>query len=1031
MLAVAFSCTREMEEEAPVYPASTPEGARVRVNLSLQGMEPATKALGEGGELSTLHLAVFGGSGYLKEYVEAVPVAAGTYTYETTDSHGNPVSRTVPMYNFTVDLTMSDSPRTVHFLGNGPAVMPFGYDTAVMPVQLSSGGEMGYWQVVYLEHGIQAKRNADEEFIDINGNVIPDGGSGYIADDITELAFQGIPLIRNWSKIVLSAEEDSNFTPISFAAVNVPSRGTMAPYSAHTGFLYNYQDLAFTYLEDTAQYPGNLPAGTTFDETIPQVSDFTAPFGPGVASAEDGACYLYERPAPSNNIPPSYVIIYGHYRNPSDLAHEGDYFYKVDLMEHKQVGEEFEYRYYPIYRNFKYQIVVKAILSRGHDTPKAASQSAGSADVSADISTQQLADISDGLGRLQVDPWMSQAFTREHGAGNPVDILRAWFGSADGEADMETSSVSARILPPEDGGENILYNLTLYPPDEQTGWRRITFHNKAPGRTVRTQRIRISGTHSMGRLYRDIPITLQPIQPMSVRCGSDHIPAVKGSPQTVTIDIPDGLVESMFPLVFTIEAEKMTLTPDNTVPGNNLPVVSGKSISENAAYLDKPVFQFEKTITWQDYLGLERYEDDEERMWRSFTCYFKSNRAESGTVIWVYNEFFDKGYDAFTHYEYRQFIDMGFTAPIPYEEDVALPLSFTMVQDPGGVYPADYPYVLVRPAGLRLELGGNITAGPDPGTYYVKPTQQTVTLPFITTTSNPDEIEVGFTADGYEAAFVQPYRFGHFGFVNAYGPKAGASNATFGHVNHQLKKVLLGYLDNEARLNVPITIESMTGLKVNKATNGFPAFPGVGNPWQPTGPYSASGDVRYHELELIPTKDNYQNVEIVISAPGYITERILAGRFNGDMRAVVDVQPSSTLNANVLSAEFKDLEKNKVMAHYSLTVSEISANGSNYLQFDPGKSYTLTFTNMLPERMDMNYLRLDFKDADSVPASVTSDVGTVFKYEGSNVQYIWNPDGRGVHECVLTITPGSSPVCLQKVHYKAFEGDLYMDGVKL
>ena len=1029
---MACSCSREDVEPVPVRESGAlPEDARVRINISIPGDEVPTKALGECGELNTLHLAVFGGSGYLKEYAQATRTSSGTYTYQITDNNGNPVERTVPMYYFTVDLAMSDNPRTIHFLGNGPSTLPFGYDTSVMPVQMSANGAMGYWQVKYLEYGIRAKRNGQGEYIDIDGNVIPDGGTGYIADEQTALAFQGIPLIRNWSKIVLHAEEESNFTPISFAVVSTPSRGTMAPYSADTGFIYNYETLGFRALEEEIKYPGNLPAGTTFDTDVPAASAFSAPFSQGVADADGGAVYLYERPAPTSSIPPSYVIIYGHYRNPEDLDHEGDYFYKVDLMETKRVNDEFVSAYYPIYRNYKYQIVVRKILSQGHSTPLAAAQSAGSADVSADVSTQHLSDISDGIGRLHVFPWMSQTFTRGHAATNPVDILRVWFGTPDGQVFMDPAAVTARILPPDDGGNDILYNLTLYPPDPETGWRRITFYNVAPGRTVRTQRIRITGVHENGRLYRDIPITLQPIQPISVRCGYERVPAVKGTSQTVHIDIPDGLVESMFPLVFTIEAEEMTLTPDNTVADNNLPVVWGATISEKESMRNNRAFQFERTLTWQDYLGLTRFEDEDENMWRTFTCYFKTNQDESASDIWVYNPFFEKGYSHFSHYNSKSFRKLGFTTTIPQEEGVQLPLSFDMVEDPDVVYPAGYPKVLLRPAGLRLEMGGNITAGPEPGTYYVKPEGHTVVVNFITTTSNPDEIEVWLQAEGYENGNVRPYRFERMGFVNAYGPKVGGSNVVFGHVNYSKKRLCFGYYENEARLNVPITIESFTGLKVNAVTNGFPSpFPGVGRPWTPTGPYNSQGDERYHELDLIPLNENYVNVGLVISAPGYIQESFTVGRFSGNIRAVVDSKVYNNLSPGTNDVTYEDKESGKTVANYRFSVSEVSSKGSDYIQFDPGKSYQLVFTNLLPSLMDIAYLRLEFTSSTYCPASVTADIGQIFKYGGSATQYIWNPDGRGTQTVGITITPGSNPIRLKLVSYKAFEGDLYFDGIK-
>ena len=260
LFAALLSCVREAEP-VPASESSV-EGRPVTITISVPGFEPETKGLDEGGTLSTLRLAVFGGSGYLKEYVQADPVRTTDYTYEALNADNQLVSHTVPCYNFTVTVAMSDSQRIIHFLGNGPEIMPFGYDTAVMPIQLSANGEMGYWQMIDLPDGIKAKRNSDGYYIDKYGEVISDdegffpndfpveedrGKTRYVADDETEAAFQGIPLIRNWAKLVLSADAESNFTPIAFSAVNVPSRGAMAPYSASTGFIADYQSRSFPY----------------------------------------------------------------------------------------------------------------------------------------------------------------------------------------------------------------------------------------------------------------------------------------------------------------------------------------------------------------------------------------------------------------------------------------------------------------------------------------------------------------------------------------------------------------------------------------------------------------------------------------------------------------------------------------------------------------------------------------------------------------------------------------------------------------
>lgn len=1034
-LLALLSCSRETEEAVTRYDDSAVEGMPVTVEFTLPGFGPQTRALGEGGELNTLHLAVFGGSGYLKEYVEAVPNRRADYTYQMEDKDGNLVARTVPAYSYTVTLTLSESPRTVHFIGNGPTTMPFGYDTAVMPVQLSAAGEMSYWQMLSLPDGIRAKRNENGEFVDGSGRVIPEGSVGFVADEATERKFREIPLIRNWAKMAIHSTQDSFFTPVSFAVVNVPSRGTIAPYGAATGFIEAYQSLTFTDLEDRS-YPGNLPSGVAVDSAIPEADAFRAPFGAGVADAVNGSAYLYERPAPSDRIPPSYLIVYGHYANPDDPAHEGDYFYKVDLMETKQetVGGEtyWHSRYYPIYRNFKYQVIIRKVLSPGYETPEAAAVSAGSADVSADVTTSHLADISDGIGRLQVTPWLSQTLTEEHGENNPVDILHVYFSqSPDDAPDMDNGSVRVELLPAEDGGDDIIYGLSIGAPSDEAdsrGWRPVTFCTVAPGRSVRTQVIRITGTHGYGRIYRDVTITIQPIQPMTVTCDQPRIAAEKGTAESVTVRIPDGLVQSMFPLDFTVEAEAMTLTPDNTVAGNNLPVVYGTSISETEGYAGKQAFQFVRTITWEEYLRLSRYEDEHAQTWRSFTCWFKTNRDESASRVWVYNRFFNKASDQFENYHHKRFQNLAFTIPIPEESDVEIPLHFEMVEDSFGVYPDDYPVITIAPRGLRL-VGEGVTPGDEPGTYCYKPTGHDVTLTFISTTSYADEFAVDLTAEEYEPGHVQSCRFPMVQLIDGHPLRNGNnwaanswSNVAWGHVNSDNgKNVLFGYKDDPARLNTPVTLTVGSGLT--------PATTRV----TPTGPRNVNGDPGYHEIEL-KTVGGYSDVELTLSSPGYVTRHIRAGRFKGNIRTMRMTgsnvfKSGNTYGFTQANPTFVYAEDN---GRIRVTFSGISAAPGGNVVFAAGGTYTMTVESLV-DTQTLFYMDLWFKvSGTSVLAPVSFgelSAGEIARYPGSNNQFVWNIP-RGHHTATVRFTaPESANVVLETLYVKAFNGSLYENGV--
>ena len=1044
LLFSAVCCIRETEEFIPVGnipaggpPPGTADGQQVTLEFNVPVTRPGTKALGEGGELNTLHLAVFGGSGYLKEYVEAVPVASGTYSYKALDRQGDSVTHVVPCYTYSARITISEvSARTIHFLGNGPSTLQFGYDTKVLPSLLSPSGEMSYWQMIRVP-AIAAKRSQTTgNYIDEYGNEIPEGGTGYVIADSTKRYFQCIPLIRNWAKIELSTVDSSNFTPKSLAVVNVPARGSMVPYMAGKGFINNYQNLGFEYLEDSLKYAGNLPVGTTFNSFVPDASAFLPPYSDGVAGV-GSAVYLYERPAPSAQIAPSYVIIYGHYDNPKDAEHSGDYFYKVDLMETRRNGDDYSSDYYPIYRNFKYQIIVKKILSQGHLTPAAAAASSGSADVSADITTGHLSDISDGIGRLHIDPWMSQTFTRAYDPSNPVNVLSAYFSQQeDGSPDMDASHVRVETLPPEDGGSPIIYNLEIGAPstaENNRGWRPITFCTVGPSLTVRSQSFRITGVHSYGRLYRDVTITVQPLQPMTVSCGEERLLGKKGTKQTVSINIPDGLVASMFPLEFMIEAEDLTLSPDNSVSDNNLPVTWGESISEHEGYAGKTSFHFVKTVTWDDYLRLTRFEDDEDNMWRRITCYFITNRDISGTTVWVTNPYFLPAHTSFTNYVEKTFQNLHFTIPIPQESDQDIPLYFEMTEDPDGIYPTDYPEILIMASGLRCTLPG-IRPGPEPETYYYKPSAHSVTLPFVTTTSD-GEIAIDLYADDYTDGHVESYKFPFFGLLDGHPLRNGDnwannkwSNVAFGHVNDASGKfVLFAYKDNPGQINTPVTLTINAGLVGDSNAT-------VIN-YAPTGPRNINGDIGYHEIELKTTGNKNTDVDMFLSSPGYITEHIHAGRFTGNIRTMRITGSNAFKKDNTYSftQEHPSFEFSEDSGKCQVSFSSISANPEGYVRLFSGQSYDLTITSMLSAQT-LFYVNLMFSTSGSTvyaPESLVPSVGTITRYPGSNNQYVWSIP-RGNHSATLSITPPADrEVRLYTMYVKAFNGALYSGGVQV
>ena len=1066
LFTLLLSCVRENDVKGPVSSALA-EGQKLTISFTVEGPAgPAdTKALDNGGDIQNLYVAVFGSSGYLKEYVKATQVGevgSKTYTVEKVVETGPneteiiQVPHTVPLYTYSVQLTITDSPRRIHFLGNGPASLPFGYDTAVMPLQMSqlseSGvGEKAYWQMIDLPNGIRAKRNSNDNYIDINGVEYGQPGfAGFIPDPSLTALFQEIPLIRNWAKIVLFASSESNFTPKSLAVVNFPSRGTIAPYSAQTGFVRNYQNLGFEDLQDDLLYPASLPAGTVFDSSMPDADAFKASSfvdGGRVAGAstkeqidsdtEDSgsAVYLYERPAPSESIPPTYVIIYGHYRNEEDLANEGDYFYKVDLMEaFLNSNNELDYRYYPIFRNFKYQIMVRRILSRGHDTPEAASVSAGSADVSADITTGHLADISDGVGRLHLT-WMQQTFISEHDASHPVEDLHVFFSKTpDGAPDLDPESVDVKLFPPADGGASVITSFVKGDPvnapgSDNHGWRQISFTTAAPGKTIRSQTMRITGKYESGRLYRDVVVTVQPIQPMWVQCGKERVNAIRGVEQSVIIGIPEGLPKNMFPLSFNIEAQDLTLTPDNSKPNNNLPVVSGTSISTDDGYAGKATFHYVRTLSWDEYRTSDIYESDDDKTWRTVTCYFKTNCPQNATKIWVKSQYFETVNTRFYNYDYGLIHDGEIPIPIPRKSEERIPFHFQVEpMDEGSTFPE--LTLVVR--GLINDADSNpgVSSGGYLDEYVYTPTSIDNTLYFITTNSDGD-LSLSISAPGYNNLVIKPFKFNRgitqpwsYGLLEA--QKAGSywSNVAFGKV--QIKKwnesspsnrgVIFAYFDDPDKPLARVTLRDPSGKIITNVKNannsGLIAVSPSSYPYTP-GTYSTTSVSTYHELYL-SAYSAQEYISFELSSPGYVTESYSYGRLSGRVGLHSLTMDASSINKWYNSSTQTMMPPNNssdnTYVHVTVEALDgapapvVNANGmllgedktANTL---PGGRYKITFTsgdvtgisgmNSQLKNQRFYFCQFELNPNYHMPASVTPEKGTYFPFPGSDRHYNW------------------------------------------
>ena len=1047
LLLALLACTRE-KDFVPVEEDGAPEG-RVTVTFSvLADHNPDTKALGEANNLDTdrMYLAIFGGSGYFKEYIHATLVSKSeeAHSFKIEDSEGNEttVNKTVEAFRFKADLQLSNTPRTIHFLGNGPVSIRAGRDRDVLPILLGEY-ETAFWQMVQLPE-ITALQ-IDDNYVkpDGNGGYTPrtSANDPYVISDETKAYFPetGIALIRNWSKIVLRNSPTSNFTPHSFAVVNVPKKGTLVPYGGKTGWITDYQNKDFDDLfksDGLYVYGGNLPEGTEFDDSVPSIDDFlncengVVRYDPTKFDKdEEEAVYLYERPAPQGLIPPSYVIVYGKYYREDDTALTQaekdaggvDCFYKIDLMN--------EGVYYPIYRNFKYKIQIDKISARGHNNPKSAAASAGSADVSADVNAKHLQDISDGTRRMRVEPWLSKTFIQGEESEDHLYVVFYDNVTVDNpKPNTEKASVEVKLLPSDVGAiSNIVIGDPVGKDEDENepdnyGWRTISFKINDPGEEMkvsRTQTLRIlcnavGSTESP--LYRDVVITVQPRQEMRVSCQYPRVLRQAGNEQAVDVSIPDGLPESMFPLIFTLEPLRMTLTPDNS-KGINMPVLSGKSLSGSG----KPAFQFERTLSWDEYNAIEaEFDRETETRWRTFTSYFKTNCEDSGTKVLVSNKYFIGDETEFQ--TYMSFTRACFTTPVPCEDQREVEATASLLSSTLGYKP-----VYLELKGLEPAADSGIEKDPETGELYFQPSALVMNFKLKTTTTDGDvSITLSSKDLPYEDVSIEPWHFRDFKIMETV--TNNYSNVAYGYVrSYPGVSILTSYYTDPD--SYWYTAENKIGLSV-------PSASGVAKPdnWNNGNRLSGTAEEHYREKWFTTTEEGISEpVSITLSAKGYVEETVTAPRFWGTLYNW-NLQSADTwnkfINAGNSFQEEKTENNIKRIFTFNITADKTIRrhDSSNGILLPAGGHYELK-ADLETDNEDfyIYYAQVFYHLDGDTPLKPRSaepfpDGSVYYGYQGNNNVYCWNlPWGQTGGRLVLN-APYNQDVVITRVIVRGFHG---------
>lgn len=725
-----------------------PEGkATLTMNLCLPESTAATKAMGDtftfDPSVDKLKIAIFGASGFLKEYVEATDVElAHAAVAETATTPGTPA-----IYSFYVVLSLDANARYAHVIINGPDAIPFLYEDEAMSDAYTEGGKDAYWQRLTLPTtGITAKKEwnsvtQSDEYVKVGDEfVVSDEVQAVFNPEHTvalgsnTATFNGIEMIRNYAKITVEVDIPVRDAGLNYNnqfeldpdkgiyVVNAPTRGSVAPYNTTEGkFMTGYGDLTYADML-TNTYPGYMPNGTTFDSTVPaDYNSFKSP---------TGGVYLYERTKPKEGEAATYVLIYGNFYAATSTGHSSTAqpcYYKIDLSDANG--------YYTIFRNFRYKIKITGVAKKGSSSAGDAASTGGSGDISSSNEVKDLNDISNGYCRILVQytdsvivnktlgmelkyKFLPSAASDTPANGSSNVTITVNPGGTSGDVLANTISTPAGYT--EEGGTGFPNGKVIRIADDGTtgndseGWRSILFDTTDPGALAKTQVIRITGTGSGTTIFRDITLRLMSKQAMTVKCQEpttldDEVEDIKGSAIDVKVSIPKDLPKSMFPLIFRLESSAASITPRDA---DNLPVTSGQSIAGGS----KVAFQFIKTLSYEEYTDPSAIDGDQ----ISFVCKFKTNKAASACTVYVENTFFNLAYDAFTNFHRYDFYGLAFSNSTASSIGTEILFDFSMV-----AYHVP-PEVIIKLDGLVNDGDSRLhVLDADEGTYWLSTNDNT------------------------------------------------------------------------------------------------------------------------------------------------------------------------------------------------------------------------------------------------------------------------------------------------------------------
>ena len=685
------SCTDLLDPNLRRAESDIADDALVTLTFGIPD-EVGTKALGPKPNITSMHVFAFNADGS-----SLVRAAKATIGGVTANYDGPENEEGVRISYWSVELPMSNAQRRLHFvanLGENFAVPTSGDEVTVMRSLIMTNGADAYWQRKILANGIRAytydgsgkykyvnprtgvevevnvsnitgvehlQVNTDNTYeYDVDGMhvkvsagdyITTEGhksldGKGLYASEATSGVVSRIPMIRNFTSILVSSSW-TKFELKKVALINTPKAGYAVPYDLKNGrFVQQYidattkGDLNHSAIASTG-YPATIPAEYGLETYKPNGPSVFEPAS-NTASHPKGEAtlFMYERGLPTE-YPTSLLVggVLNVANAPKDT--DGNTWFKIEITNE-------EGNYFPFFRNFTYLLDITEINgTNGYGSSKEAFEAGPVGDMSASTELEHELKITDNGLTLEVE-YIDYTDLDGNTSQHSVTLLYKFSYNGtplNGNVGLEVegySNIGAAII-----DKNIESN-TFTGPDNTGNWKKVTVTLDGTGETIKKSDLIVTGTVQANEvagitkkktLSRKVVYTILPKTPIVVS-AEPLIEDTSGEETTVTINLPNNLGFSVFPITLMIEAGNNCLTSDV------LTVETGTSIQNNSS---KNTFFFLKTISYSDYQAVTAKDvtvtigEDQTVTYKMkpFYCEFKTTKENGNAPTTIYVK--DKG----------------------------------------------------------------------------------------------------------------------------------------------------------------------------------------------------------------------------------------------------------------------------------------------------------------------------------------------------------------------------------------------------